>query len=138
MLELSEDEPGISLIISNDSFTLVLTINVSEADSGKLASEEGIPYYCQAQNSLGTARSQAVTLRYPSKQKEKEEKEEKGRERKTGKGESKRCCEKESERGTDEEGGREYAREEGMERDERKREKERKGKEEKKEEKTDR
>ena len=99
---LSQDEPGLSLI-SNDSLTLVLTINVSVADSGSLASEEGVPYYCLAQNELGIARSQAVTLRYPSKWKEKEEREEKGRERKAGKGKSKRHCEKESERRADEE-----------------------------------
>ena len=72
---LFQDEPGISLT-SNDSLTLVLTINVSEADSGSLASKEGVPYYCRARNNLGTARSQAVTLRYPSKWKEKKDKEE--------------------------------------------------------------
>ena len=65
-LELSPDEPGISL--SSDSLTLVLIINVAEADSKRLASKEGVPYYCLARNNLGTARSHAVTLRYPSEQ----------------------------------------------------------------------
>ena len=68
VLELSPDKPGISL--KNYSSTLVLTINVSEANRSTLASKDGVQYYCLARNNLGTARSQAVTLRYPSEQRE--------------------------------------------------------------------
>ena len=80
MLELSPDEPGISLtnetttnetftdeILSSDYPVLVLTINVSEADSATIASTDGVSYYCLASNDLGIARSQPVTLQYPSK-----------------------------------------------------------------------
>lgn len=66
---LSPDYPGISL--SNDSPTLSLMINVSEADSSTLASADGVSYYCLASNNLGTARSQAVTLLYPREQNKK-------------------------------------------------------------------
>ena len=62
--ELSQDDPGISL--SSDSVTLVLTITVSEAGIDRLASTEGVPYYCQARSNLGTARSQEVILKYPT------------------------------------------------------------------------
>ena len=66
MDELSSNYSGISL--SNDSLTLSLIINVSEADSNTLASKDGVPYYCLARNNLGTARSREVTLRYPCEQ----------------------------------------------------------------------
>ena len=46
---------------------LVLTINTSEANSSTLGSKEGTPYFCLANNVLGRARSQEVTIRYPSK-----------------------------------------------------------------------
>ena len=66
---LSPGYSGISL--GNDSLTLSLMINVSEADGSTLASMDGVSYYCLGRNNLGTARSQAVTLRYPSEQNKK-------------------------------------------------------------------
>ena len=60
-----ENDPRITL--TNIPPALVLTIMVSLEDSGTLASEEGIPYFCLASNVLGTARSRAVMLRYPGK-----------------------------------------------------------------------
>ena len=65
MFMFPADDPRITSI----SFPpmLVLTIVASLEDSSTLASEEGIPYFCLASNILGTARSQPVMLRYPSK-----------------------------------------------------------------------
>lgn len=65
MFIFPESDGRVALI--NFPPVLTLTLVVSLAESSTLASKEGIPYFCLARNTLGTARSQAVTLRYPGR-----------------------------------------------------------------------